>query len=211
MIAGLIRKNHRNPLGVAVTGAVSVGFSRFLSNRSEHPMGVIALTRTYPVGVWIHFFDWSNVTVKLFDWLSWPLKFLHSFGATPKCKIAARPVLNFSRFYSYCRVGVHKKWVMNVATQSPRFKKLKKKKICPQKVEKTTLKSCSEFLKSTFFLTALPKRPKQKNSCSKMKGKFDVYSLWPMRQSWFSNHKRTLILATLQYIKSNISAWNSAN
>ena len=26
-----------------------------------------------------------------------------------------------------------------------------KKKFCPQKVEKTTLKSCSEFLKSTFF------------------------------------------------------------
>ena len=26
---------------------------------------------------------------------------------------------------------------------------------CPQKVEKITLKSCSEFLKSTFFLTAL--------------------------------------------------------
>ena len=26
---------------------------------------------------------------------------------------------------------------------------------CPQKVEKNTLKSCSEFLKSTFFLTAL--------------------------------------------------------
>ena len=41
---------------------------------------------------------------------------------------------------------------------------------CPQKVEKTTLKSCSEFLKSTFFslLPWLPKRPKQKNSCSKM-------------------------------------------
>ena len=38
---------------------------------------------------------------------------------------------------------------------------------CPQKVEKTTLKSCSEKLKSTFF-SLLPKRPKQKNSCSKM-------------------------------------------
>ena len=31
---------------------------------------------------------------------------------------------------------------------------IKKKKFCPQKVEKTTLKSCSEKLKSTFFLTA---------------------------------------------------------
>jgi hypothetical protein len=37
--------------------------------------------------------------------------------------------------------------------------------ICPQKVEKTTLKSCSEKLKSTFFplLPAQPKWPKQKN------------------------------------------------
>ena len=45
-----------------------------------------------------------------------------------------------------------------------------KKKKCPQKVEKTTLKSCSEKLKSTFFpyCPELPKRPKQKNSCSKM-------------------------------------------
>jgi hypothetical protein len=33
------------------------------------------------------------------------------------------------------------------------FKKIQKK-ICPQKVEKNTLKSCSEILKSTFFLTA---------------------------------------------------------
>ena len=41
---------------------------------------------------------------------------------------------------------------------------------CPQKVEKTNLKSCSEKLKSTFFslLPAQPKRPKQKNSCSQM-------------------------------------------
>ena len=30
-----------------------------------------------------------------------------------------------------------------------------KNNFCPQKVEKTTLKSCSEFLNSTFFLTAL--------------------------------------------------------
>ena len=46
---------------------------------------------------------------------------------------------------------------------------------CPQKVEKTTLKSCSEFLKSTFFplLPAQPKWPKQKKSCSKM---------WPIDQ-----------------------------
>ena len=37
-------------------------------------------------------------------------------------------------------------------------------------VEKTTLKSCSEKLKSTFFslLPWLPKQPKKKNSCSKM-------------------------------------------
>ena len=41
---------------------------------------------------------------------------------------------------------------------------------CPQKVEKTTLKSCSEKLKSTFFpyCPELPKRPNQKNSCSIM-------------------------------------------
>ena len=35
-----------------------------------------------------------------------------------------------------------------------------------KKLKKTTLKSCSEFLKS--LLPWLPKRPKQKNSCSKM-------------------------------------------
>ena len=49
--------------------------------------------------------------------------------------------------------------------------KFKKKYFfCPQKVEKPTLKSCSEKLKSTFFpyCPELPKRPKQKNSCSKM-------------------------------------------
>ena len=41
---------------------------------------------------------------------------------------------------------------------------------CPQKVEKTTLKSCSEKLKSTFFpcCPELPRWPKQKNSCSRM-------------------------------------------
>ena len=38
---------------------------------------------------------------------------------------------------------------------------------CPQKVEKNTLKSCPEKLKSTFF-SLLPAQPKQKNSCSKM-------------------------------------------
>ena len=55
------------------------------------------------------------------------------------------------------------------------FLKNFKKKICPQKVEKTTLKSCSEFLKSTFFplLPAQPKWPKQKKSYSKM---------WPIDQ-----------------------------
>ena len=39
-----------------------------------------------------------------------------------------------------------------------------------QKVEKNTLKSCSEKLKSTFFPSCpeLPKWPKQKNSSSKM-------------------------------------------
>jgi hypothetical protein len=48
-------------------------------------------------------------------------------------------------------------------------------KFCPQKDEKPTLKSCSEFLKSTFFslLPWLSKRPQQKNSCSKM---------WPIDQ-----------------------------
>ena len=41
---------------------------------------------------------------------------------------------------------------------------LKKSQIlfCPQKVEKPTLKSCSEKLKSTFF-SLLPGLPKQKN------------------------------------------------
>ena len=41
---------------------------------------------------------------------------------------------------------------------------------CPQKVEKNTLKSCPEKLKSTFFslLPAQPIQPKQKNSCYKM-------------------------------------------
>ena len=41
---------------------------------------------------------------------------------------------------------------------------------CPQKIGKTTIKSCSEKLKSTFFflMPAQPKRPKQKNSCSKV-------------------------------------------
>ena len=41
---------------------------------------------------------------------------------------------------------------------------------CPQNVEKTLPKNCSEKLKSTFFpyCPELPKRPKQKNSCSKM-------------------------------------------
>ena len=51
----------------------------------------------------------------------------------------------------------------------------KKKKIkffCPQIVEKNTLKSCTEKLKSNFF-SLLPAQPKQKNSCSKM---------WPIDQ-----------------------------
>ena len=41
---------------------------------------------------------------------------------------------------------------------------------CPQKVEKSTLKSLPKKLKSTFFslLPAQPEQPKQKNSCSKM-------------------------------------------
>ena len=41
---------------------------------------------------------------------------------------------------------------------------------CTQKVEKTTLKSCSEELKSTFFpyCPKLPKGPKQKTSWSKI-------------------------------------------
>ena len=39
-----------------------------------------------------------------------------------------------------------------------------------EKSEKNTLKICSEKLKSTIFsiLPAQPKRPKHKNSCSKM-------------------------------------------
>jgi hypothetical protein len=44
-------------------------------------------------------------------------------------------------------------------TYKGKAKKYRQKKVplvfCPQKVEKNTLKSCSEFLKSTFFLTAL--------------------------------------------------------
>ena len=43
------------------------------------------------------------------------------------------------------------------------FSKTFKENFCPQKVEKPTLKSCSQKLKSTFFslLPAQPKRPKQ--------------------------------------------------
>ena len=50
------------------------------------------------------------------------------------------------------------------------FSKKLKKNFLPTKVEKTTLKSCSENLKSTFFsyCPELPKRPKQKNPFSKM-------------------------------------------
>jgi len=59
-------------------------------------------------------------------------------------------------------------------------KNLKKKFkffFCPQKVEKITLKSYAEKLKSTFFplLPGLPKRPKQKNSYSKMWLKEQLY------------------------------------
>jgi hypothetical protein len=48
---------------------------------------------------------------------------------------------------------------------------------CPQKVEKNTHKSCSEKLKSPFFLILpeMPKLPKQKNSCSKMWLKDQLY------------------------------------
>ena len=55
------------------------------------------------------------------------------------------------------------------------FLKKIKNSFWPPKVEKTTLKSRSEFLKSTFFslLSWLPKQPKEKNSCSKM---------WPIDQ-----------------------------
>ena len=42
-----------------------------------------------------------------------------------------------------------------------------KENSCQQKVEKNTLKSCSENLKSTFF-PYCPELPKQKNSCSKL-------------------------------------------
>ena len=52
-----------------------------------------------------------------------------------------------------------------------------KKKNCPPQVEKTTLKSSSEKLKSTLFpyCPELPKRPKKKNSCSK---KWLIDQLW---------------------------------
>ena len=53
-------------------------------------------------------------------------------------------------------------------------KNLKKKIIfCPQKVEKTTLKHCSEKLKSTFPL--LPDLPKQNDLCTKMWLKEQLY------------------------------------
>ena len=67
---------------------------------------------------------------------------------------------------------------------------------CPQKVEKTTLKSCSEKLKSTFFslLPAQPKWPKQKNSCSKM---------WPIEQLYIE-----LGFDTQWSILKNMGAWN---
>ena len=59
---------------------------------------------------------------------------------------------------------------MQLFSLEPTIFKKKLKLFCPQKVEKTTIKSCSEKLKSTFFpyCTELPKRPKQKNSRSKM-------------------------------------------
>ena len=59
---------------------------------------------------------------------------------------------------------------MQLFSADPTIFLKKLKKICPQKVEKNTLKSCSEKLKSTFFhyCPELPKQPKQKNSCSKL-------------------------------------------
>ena len=51
---------------------------------------------------------------------------------------------------------------------------------CPQKVEKSTLTSCPEKLKSTFF-SLLPAQPKQKNSCSKM---------WPIDQLYIDTQLR---------------------
>ena len=61
-----------------------------------------------------------------------------------------------------------KKWFFFLKTNLEFFS-------CAQKVEKNTLKSCSENLKSTFFLLvpAQPKWPKLKNSCSK---------IWPIDQ-----------------------------
>ena len=55
------------------------------------------------------------------------------------------------------------------------FKKVFKFLFAHKKLKKITLKNCSEKLKSTFFslLPELPKRPKQKNLCSKM---------WPIDQ-----------------------------
>ena len=74
---------------------------------------------------------------------------------------------------------------------------------CHQKVEKTTLKSCSEKLKSTFFplLPAQPKWPKQKNSCSKMwpidqlyieLGLYQMRLLFPKRKCKLSGWKENL-------------------
>ena len=70
----------------------------------------------------------------------------------------------------------------NVETFYNVFKK-KNHFFCPQKVEKNTLKSCPEKLKSTFFslLPAQPKQPKQKNSCSKM---------WPIDQLYIDTQLR---------------------
>ena len=67
------------------------------------------------------------------------------------------------------------------------LKYFKKKTIAHKKLKKTTLKSCSEKLKSTFFplLPAQPKWPKQKNSPSKM---------WPIDQL---------------YIELGLQAWYS--
>ena len=63
--------------------------------------------------------------------------------------------------------------------------------LCPQKVKKPTLKSCSENLKSPFFpyCPELPKQPKQKNSCSKIWLIDLLYRELGLRSEWNSVRK----------------------
>ena len=54
--------------------------------------------------------------------------------------------------------------IWNIEYKRDTMQHLKKKIFCPQKVDKTSLKE----IPSTFFHNELPKRPKKKNSCSKI-------------------------------------------